>query len=305
VTKGFIRDGLAPSLFSSMSQAMEGTMIPPEKVEILRKLWMEGVSGTEIARQLNISPSVVYAYAKALGLPPRRRGRLSSEDVKRMIELLKEGLPPTEIARQLNISPNTVVFYAKILGIRRRTNGRAKHGRRCIDIDRRQLEELARSGLTTVEIARATGTSASCIEKLARIYGIPIPSLTDKVVEEVRRMLESRGFATLSELRNVVRAPIPPSIRILSRLRGMGLNVEKIRIRATSTPKYSVLPRRVGETIIYIKGRESDVAAYIVSEFKRHTKGEVPPRALLAVLRANGVPEAIIREVERIMRYGG
>lgn len=50
---------------------------PARQVE-LRRLWDTGATGRELARALGTSPGAIYVQARALGLPPRKRGRRST-----------------------------------------------------------------------------------------------------------------------------------------------------------------------------------------------------------------------------------
>jgi hypothetical protein len=94
-----------------------------ERVEQLTQLWIEGLSGSEIGRRLDISKSAVIAKARRLGLPSRERcitNPVPYTDKQKadITEMAEAGLNYRVIARSLNRTPASVNSKMSSMGLK-------------------------------------------------------------------------------------------------------------------------------------------------------------------------------------------
>ena len=85
---------------------------PKRVIEIdsaeFKKLWDEDLSGTNIAKKLNVSRAWIYRYIKNHNYPSR------FVDVKKFAEYWQKGFSCSEIAEKFGISKKYVYKYANM-----------------------------------------------------------------------------------------------------------------------------------------------------------------------------------------------
>lgn len=155
-----------------------------DQVELLRRLYLEGVPVVDIAAQLgNCTFQNVSRWARKLGLPPRQRdtGTLPQ---RRMVEAYSSGMSSDEIGRRMGVCPSTVRIIL-------RANGVQLRGRYDLVDDRRgECVRLYRLGWFRREIAAKLGMTISQVRR--RI--VSVLGLSDKA--EGPRRLAARGYRT-------------------------------------------------------------------------------------------------------------
>jgi DNA-binding CsgD family transcriptional regulator len=90
------------------------------------KLYLDGASGPEVARQLQVHPRTVYGYLHAAGVVRPRgatakaKGRLRGlhpDEVDRTIEAYQSGLSTYEVAELLGITHTAVNYRLRHAGV--------------------------------------------------------------------------------------------------------------------------------------------------------------------------------------------
>ena len=275
-------------------------MLPPEKQETFKRLWLSGVKESEIARILGIRVNTVPIYARILGLPPRSKRsppnkKLSDEDIELMREMWLDGATIQEIADYFNVHPRTVLEYLHAMGLRRRTRTK------CPDIPRDRLEELSKQGLTDEEIAKLLGTKKYCIIRLRQKYGISKRALLrkrsreklNKTIETIFEILERQGYVTSIELKKKYGMHI--NKKILEMIEQYIEGVKWFRIIYTSTAKFTVFPVRFNNmTIIYLEGCEDKVIKFLKNNF---VDNNIPDRVFKMLLKMNNAPQELIKNI--------
>jgi len=275
-------------------------LLPPEKQETFKRLWLSGVKESEIARILGIRVNTVPIYARILGLPPRSKRsppnkKLSDEDIELMREMWLDGATIQEIADYFNVHPRTVLEYLHAMGLRRRTRTK------CPDIPRDRLEELSKQGLTDEEIAKLLGTKKYCIIRLRQKYGISKRALLrkrsreklNKTIETIFEILERQGYVTSIELKKKYGMHI--NKKILEMIEQYIEGVKWFRIIYTSTAKFTVFPVRFNNmTIIYLEGCEDKVIKFLKNNF---VDNNIPDRVFKMLLKMNNAPQELIKNI--------
>lgn len=79
------------------------------RMERTRQLTSEGMSATDIADILGVTPDTVARYRRRMGLTSRSVHRpVSSDLIERMRLMVEDGASHREIARTLGVHPKTV-----------------------------------------------------------------------------------------------------------------------------------------------------------------------------------------------------
>lgn len=98
--------------------------------EEFKRLWENGTSSKEIARNLGILENTIWYYRQKYDLPPRKPGgkkticRKVDVDLEEFKKLFNEGVSLPEICRCLGISKNRYDNIRKQLGLPERKAGR-------------------------------------------------------------------------------------------------------------------------------------------------------------------------------------
>lgn len=276
-------------------------MLPPEKEEILKNLWLKNAKVSEIALVLGIRPDQVYVYAKVLGLPPRSKNSPSNAkiritDLSLLRKMWEEGWSVKQIAEYFGTGEWTVRNYLRAMGLKRRPRVT------CIDLSCNELEQLCVKGLTDKEIAKTYGISVLCVIRLREKCGINKRELnalknkekTNEIIKFIVDILNMKGFTTSIELRN--RYNININGRLLREIEGSIEGIRWFRLKYTSTYKYTVFPLSfIYMTVIYLTGFEHAVVSYL----KENTISKnLNPSVLKTLLRMNNAPEELIRAVK-------
>lgn len=137
---------------------------------VVARMIQEGMTNREIAAELGINISTVYAYksyARAQGadVPLQSGQRTMEQTVRRVAELTAAGRTMEEIEQELGLTRGSHVNYrsrarAEGYDIPRAPSGNARGSQRV-----REVAELAiREGLTNVEIGRRLGIKPQTVE---------------------------------------------------------------------------------------------------------------------------------------------
>ena len=272
-------------------------MLPPEKQEVFKRLWLSGVKESEIARILGLRVNTVTIYAKILGLPPRSRRpppnkKIKNEDIELIKEMWFNGATVKEIAEYFGVHETTILCYLHAMGLKRRTI------RRCPDIPRDVLERLSLKGYTDEEIARIYNTSKNCVMRLRQKYGINKRVLVkrrrrekiNKIIDMIVSYLNEKGYITSIELRE--KHGIRVDRKLLEELESDIDGIRWFKLKYTSTAKFSVFPVKFNNmTIIYLEGNEDKVIAFLLNNT---IDKNVPLKVMKYLLKANSAPEGII-----------
>lgn len=277
-------------------------MLSEEELDLLRKLWDQGVSVRDISRILRVNPKILYVYVRVSGLKPRRRStrsKISDKDLEIIRDLRFKGFSIREIARKLDVSPRTVSLYLKAMGlIRRRIS-------RCPQISREDLLKLSIEGLRDIDIARKFNTSIACVSKYKKLYKISKRSIrkevnkkkTEEIIDRIIRYIEEKGFTTNRELKQI---KININEKILNMLSERDENIRWLKIKYTSTNKFTILPTRLGGLILIYKDIDK-ASRYIYSQIiDRRT----PARVVKYLLKLNKIPQEIIDRIILYIRSG-
>lgn len=137
-------------------------------LNLLRKLWVEGVRNRDIAVQLGCSWQHVSALARRAGLPKRLR---SSGDLpqRAMVLAYESGESANSIARRAGCSLDTCLRILRMHGVPiRGRNGRNGHWLK----DAEACVRLHRQGFTYRQIGQRLGlTYAQVGHRIARLVG--------------------------------------------------------------------------------------------------------------------------------------
>jgi len=272
-------------------------LLPHEKQEVFKRLWLSGVKESEIARILGLRVNTVAIYAKILGLPLRSRRPPPNKKIKNKdIELIKEmwlnGATVKEIAEYFGVHETTILGYLHAMGLKRRTI------RRCPDIPRDVLERLSLRGYTDEEIARIYNTSKNCVMRLRQKYGINKRALVkrrrrermNKIIDMIVSYLNEKGYVTSIELRE--NHGIRVDRKLLEELESDIDGIRWFKLKYTSTAKFTVFPAKFNNmTIVYLEGNEDKVITFLLNNT---IEKNVPSKTIKQLLKANSAPEGII-----------
>ena len=81
-------------------------------------MYRRGVNVSEIAEKLELSMSSIYRIIRSRGLSMRRgsyksRGRISREELEKIVEMRRKGKSIYEIAKRLDRPPSTIFYVLK------------------------------------------------------------------------------------------------------------------------------------------------------------------------------------------------
>lgn len=271
--------------------------IDPEKLEIFRKMWLEGANYREIEKATGIRKKVINLVVRVLGLPMRKPGlaRISIETLNMIREMWMSGLSIAEIAAKLGISRDTVRQYLRIIGLTQRR----RHV--CKEIPREELERMScYEVMSDKEIAEKLGTNPYCVQLLRKRYGIwTTPCREAAVIDKVVRALKDNMFVTTDQLRKMG-VYISMNVIVEKLREKLGDEIGWFTLRKRATYSYTIFPYYTGSKgVLYIKGGEKAVAEYLVSIMVK--KPAPPVWAAERLLRMNGVPQEVISYVREIM----
>jgi len=272
-------------------------LLPPEKVEVFKKLWMSGVKEDEIARELGIPAKMVSLYAKILGLPRRRKAppnrKIRDEDIELMRKMWFSGATIKEIAKYFGVSEKTITNYLYVMGLKRRNR------MKCPNIPREELEKLCRDGYTDKEIAKMFNTSKSCIATLRQKYGINKIELArhryeeklQEIINKIATIINEKGYTTSIELRD--KYGIKLDRKLLQRLESSIDGFRWFKLRYTSTLRYTVFPPKFNRVVVmYLKGEEAKVITFLCRNI---VDSKTPINALKYILRINNAPDELVK----------
>ncbi|MGC9149015.1 MAG: hypothetical protein ACP5GI_06205 [Sulfolobales archaeon] len=276
-------------------------MLSKEEIELFKTLWEKGVSTLEISRLLKINHKHVYIYAKVYGLKSRKksaRAKINENDIKVIAELRKKGLKIRDIASLMKVSPRTIAAYLKALGMV------SKKQTKCPEISKETLLDAISRGLKDREIAETFGVSLSCIYKYKKLYGISKRSLRrqlrDKKISEtihnIIRIINDRGFVTSSELRKKIGVVITKDL--LERILSIEKDIKIIKIKYTSTHKFTIFNPRLGG-VIFIYKDHSAVARYLLSNI---VDKNAPLRVIKYLFKLNKIPQELLEKFIELSR---
>jgi DNA-binding CsgD family transcriptional regulator len=138
------------------------------------ELYKEGVIRAEIARQLDITPSKVYAIVQAADLPPQafkqgRKKKYSNRDAVKVHNLRDQGFTIGFIANQLNLSRQAVYYLNSI----KLVNGSSRITPSANQQRDRKICDRRATGETYESIAQCYGLTRQRIEQIAGAVEVP------------------------------------------------------------------------------------------------------------------------------------
>ena len=276
-------------------------MLSQGEVELFRTLWEKGVSTSEISKILKINHKYIYIYAKIYGLKSRKksaRAKINENDIKLIAELRKKGVKIKDIASLMKVSPRTIAAYLKALGIV------FKKQTRCPEISKETLLEAISRGLKDRDIAETLSVSLSCVYKYKKLYGISKRSLRkqlrDKkileIINSIIRVINDKGFVTSSEIRKKIGVVITKDM--LERILSIEKDLRIIKIKYTSTHKFTIFNPRLGG-VIFIYKDPSAVARYLISNL---VDKNVPLRVIKYLFKLNKMPQDLLEKFLELLR---
>lgn len=272
-------------------------MLPPEKREVFKKLWLSGVKIDVIARTLEIRENEVSLYAKILGLPPRRKSprnkKIKDEELKLIKEMRVSGATIREIAEYFEVNERTIADYLHAMGLK------CRETQRCPNIPRGELEKLCLEGLTDEEIAKTLHITKNCVARLRQRYGINKRELARyrhreklrEIIYKILTILNEKGYTTSIELRE--KYGIETRGELLQYLESAIEEFRWFKLKYTSTPKYLIFPIKFNNlTIMYLKGEEAKVISFL---FNSILDKNIPKTTLKYILEVNNAPRDLIK----------
>lgn len=125
-----------------------------ELKERIKKMYEDGKTIREIAKELNISYAKVRKILISEGV--KLRGRLRQELVNKIIELAKQGYSANRISKEMGLNSNTVL---RIL----RKNNLVKTKRRLSKEDIERIKTMYESGTSIYKIAKELKISTNLV----------------------------------------------------------------------------------------------------------------------------------------------
>jgi len=270
-----------------------------ECAELFKRLYLSGARFSEIEARTGVPADFVSIYARAMGLPARRGPsqwrKVGDAELEKLRQACAEGCTSGEAAKVLGVSMTTARVYLAALGLYVRSHG--GRGRRCPEIPEGVLVEAVEKRTPDHIVAMRLGTTKWCVQWARLRRGLlknrPVRGKTrlERDLKTVLEVLEEEGFTTSKALRGM---GVAVNKELLEVLRQMG--AESFRLKYCATASYTVIPLRLcGQRIIYLRGREGDVVAFLA-------KASIAPpksarRAMRAVLRKNGAPPELVEAV--------
>lgn len=135
----------------------------------------QGLTGVELAAQLDVDPSQVSRARRTLGLPSASQKRGIDWDVE-LADAERNGETVAEVARRLGVHWTTVRDAEQTRGIllSRQRPGPPRDQRK---LDWKTILAAAvRDGLTKADVRRQTGASSSQLARACRTWGVDLPN---------------------------------------------------------------------------------------------------------------------------------
>lgn len=157
----------------------------------IERMWHEGATIAEIARDTGLNASTVasYAHYHRESCPRRTGGRVSGWQRLEMVRLREEGYTVKRVAYRLGVSESTVVKHTKGVAVPKSE----RHVR---------LELLWASGVALSDIARLTGMTETAVATYASSHRESCPHRRRADVERARvqaRRMRDEGL-TVAEI---------------------------------------------------------------------------------------------------------
>lgn len=264
-------------------------MLSPDDIKALAELYNSGVKISEISRRLKINPKQVYVYIKVHGIKPRKRSskaKIGEKELEIIREMRMKGHKIHEIAEKIGVSPRTISTYLKAMGLTsRRIN-------KCGEIDKETFIRLIKEGFRDIDIAEKMHISISCIAKYKKILGISKrvlkreekKNLMKKTVEEIKRMIEEKGFVTSRELRTRKILLTKPLLNMLTE------EIKWFKLKYTSTNKFTIFLPRLGGVIFLYKDVEK-LTSYLLENM---IDKNAPTKVVRYLGKINKIPSEVV-----------
>jgi len=158
------------------------------EAELIAKMYKEGKSIPEIARELKRSVHTVYTHLKELGIERRKR-RLTKEEIETIVKMHREGKPVSEIARELKRSTSAVYSHLKRLGVE---SEKKKKERKLTEEEIEAIVKMYKGGKSIYEIAREIRRSPYAVYSHLKKMGVNTRRkrklLTEEEIEVIAKM---------------------------------------------------------------------------------------------------------------------
>lgn len=139
----------------------------------IREAWLDDTLTTaQAAEQVGLTRANFWRRAKALGLPPRKRGkpwRIASDREAEFTDMWQRGVPVAEMARHFDIAPSGIIYRRKALGLPGRS-----HDLRHFAVGREdEFAAMWIAGIDSTAIGAQFGQSARTVVERAHLMGLP------------------------------------------------------------------------------------------------------------------------------------
>lgn len=148
------------------------------------RLWSDGLTGREVARQVGVSETTAYRVLATAGLPVERREsqnrrKLSGEDISVASRRYVAGETATAIARDLGVTHATLLSRLREVGTPIRNGGQQPVA--LARVERERILSLHAEGFSQEVIAQRVGTTQARVSQVVRAAGV------DRRIRRLRR----------------------------------------------------------------------------------------------------------------------
>jgi len=150
--------GLSGTHKSAGNSTIDST-VKEEALQMVR----DGVSGTEVAKQLGVSTHTVSKWRKEAGLSGVHNSAFDSTFKEEAMQMIRDGVSGTEVAKQLGVSTHTVSKWRKEAGL-----SGIKWSKKYSIENENDVIDLLREGKTHSEISSISGIGPKTIRKWKR-----------------------------------------------------------------------------------------------------------------------------------------
>ncbi len=175
--------------------------MPIHMEEQIIKLYLEGLSTSEIGKRIDKNRSLVLNILKRNNIQLRKK-HITEDTKKEIADLYQEQqLSTQKIAKKLNISPAGVYHILKLrqVKMRNRAEGRSKTRKY-----EREIIELYQRGYSTREISQKFSVSDSAIKKVFYRNSLEMRRRNKRISIELKKQIIEMGLTgyTVLEIRN-------------------------------------------------------------------------------------------------------
>lgn len=124
------------------------------------QMYQDGASDVQIAKACRVSPTTIYLWRNAQGLPTHAKlqQRTRTWDTAKALQMYQDDASDVQIAKALGVSPNTIGEWRKGQGLPLR---HLKNEKKLVGTIAERALQMYQEGATDAQIARACGVSAS------------------------------------------------------------------------------------------------------------------------------------------------